>query len=132
MEHLTLQIAATVAFLIGETLLIFKKKFGWVLRQVGLILLVALYLVTNLRLMIVPTIASMIIGLFAYLKWRKDDKKKQQEGLVKDMSAFAKATELCVTHGLVLSTPAKEVKKMKLRQIEKELEAIVTKKEKRK
>ena len=81
MEYLEIQIAATVAFLIGETLLIFKKKFGWVLRQVGLIFLVALYLVTDLRLMIVPTVASMIVGLSAYLKWRKDDKIKYQEFL---------------------------------------------------
>jgi len=81
MEHLEIQIAATAAFLIGETLLIFKKKFGWVLRQVGLIFLVALYLVTDLRLMIVPTVASMIVGLSAYLKWRKDDKEKYQKFL---------------------------------------------------
>lgn len=83
MEHLTLQIAATAAFLVGETLLIFKKKFGWVLRQIGLIFLVALYLVTDLRLMIVPTVTSMIVGLSAYLKWRKDDKIKYQEFLRK-------------------------------------------------
>ena len=81
MEYLEIQIAATAAFLIGETLLIFKKKFGWVLRQVGLIFLVVLYLVTDLRLMIVPTVASMIVGLSAYLKWRKDDKEKYQKFL---------------------------------------------------
>lgn len=131
MIHLELQIAATVAFLIGETLLIFKKKFGWVLRQVGLIFLVAIYLLTDLRLMIIPTIASMIVGLSAYLKWRKDDKKKQQERFVKNMTSFIKATELCVTHGLVLATPALKVKEMKLRQIEKELEALQIKKVKK-
>jgi len=131
MIHLEIQIAATAAFLIGETLLIFKKKFGWVLRQVGLIFLVALYLVTDLRLMIVPTVASMIVGLSAYLKWRKDDRKKRQQEFVKSMTSFVKATELCVTHGLVLATPAKEVKKMKLRQIEKELKALQIKKEKK-
>ena len=131
MEHLEIQIAATVAFLTGETLLIFKKKFGWVLRQVGLIFLVAIYLVTDLRLMIVPTITSMIVGLSAYLKWRKDDKKKQQEKWVKGMTLLAKTTELSATHGLILATPAKEVKRMKLRQIEKELEALQIKKEKK-
>jgi len=131
MIHLELQIAATAAFLVGETLLIFKKKFGWVLRQVGLIFLVAIYLLTDLRLMIIPTAASMIVGLSAYLKWRKDDKKKQQERFVKYMTSFVKATELCVTHGLVLATPALEVKKMKLRQIEKDLEALQVKKVKK-
>lgn len=81
MEHLTLQILATVAFLVGETLLVFKKKFGWILRQIGLIFLVAIYLLADLRLMIIPTIASMIVGLSAYLKWRKDDKEKRQKFL---------------------------------------------------
>jgi len=128
MIHLELQIAATAAFLVGETLLIFKKKFGWVLRQIGLIFLVAIYLLTDLRLMIIPTVASMIVGLSAYLKWRRDDKKKRQQEFVKNMTSFAKATELCVIHGLVLSTPAKEVKRMKLRQIEKELKEITEKK----
>jgi len=131
MIHLELQIAATVAFLIGETLLIFKKKFGWVLRQIGLIFLVAIYLVTDLQLMIIPTVASMIVGLSAYLKWRKDDKKKRQQEFVKNMTSFVKATELCVTHGLVLATPALKVKEMKLRQIEKELEALQIKKVKK-
>lgn len=130
MEYLEIQIAATVAFLIGETLLIFKKKFGWVLRQVGLVFLVALYLVADLRLMIVPTVASMIVGLSAYLKWRKDDKKKQQEKLIKSMTTFAKTTELCITHGLILATPALKIKQMKLKQIEKELEMLKIKKEK--
>lgn len=129
--YIEIQIAATAAFLVGETLLVFKKKFGWALRQVGLIFLVALYLVTDLRLMIVPTVASMIVGLSAYLKWRKDDKKKRQEKWVKAMTSFVKATELCVTHGLVLATPALEVKRMKLRQIEKELEVLQIKKEKK-
>jgi len=130
MIHLEIQIAATVAFLIGETLLIFKKKFGWMLRQAGLIFLVAIYLLTDLWLMTIPTVASMIIGLSAYLKWRKDDKKKRQEEWIKAMATFAKATELCVTHGLVLATPALEVKRMKLRQIERDLEALQIKKEK--
>ncbi len=48
------------------------------------------------------------------------------------MVLFAETTELCVTHGLVFATPAKEVKRMKLRQIEKELEALEIKKEKKK
>jgi hypothetical protein len=81
MIYLELQIAATIAFLVGEFLLIFKRKFGWVLRQVGLIFLVAIYLSTDLRLMIIPTVASMIVGLSAYLKWRKDDREKQQKFL---------------------------------------------------
>lgn len=126
MIYLELQIAATVAFLVGETLLIFKKKFGWILRQIGLIFLVAIYLLTDLRLMIIPTVASMIVGLFAYLKWRKDDKKKQ----VKDISLYffktIKAAELCITHGLILATPALKIKQMKLRQIEKDLEKLKT------
>jgi len=131
MIHIELQTAATVAFLIGESLLIFKRKFGWALRQIGLVFLVTIYLLTDLRLMIIPTVASMIIGLSAYLKWRKDDKKKCQEKWVKDMGTFIKATSLCVTHGLVLATPALEVKRMKLRQLEKDLEALQIKKEKK-
>ena len=36
-----------------------------------------------------------------------------------------KVTKLRVTHGLILTTPAKEIKRMKLRQIEKEVKTLV-------
>lgn len=57
--------------------------------------------------------------------------KITKQELVKAMVLFIKATELCITHGLVLATPAKEVKRMKLRQIEKELKALQIKKVKK-
>jgi len=37
---------------------------------------------------------------------------------------FQEATRLHVLYGAILSTPAKEIKKMKLRQIKKELEDL--------
>lgn len=37
---------------------------------------------------------------------------------------FQEATRLHVLYGAILSTPAKEIKKMKLRQIKKELEML--------
>lgn len=83
MIHLELQIAATTVFIIGESFLIFKKKSGWVWRQIGLVLLVIINYLAGLYLMILPTVASMAIGLIAYLKWRKDDKEKHQEFLRK-------------------------------------------------
>lgn len=42
----------------------------------------------------------------------------------KFLPLFVKATELCVLYGLIRSTPAKEIKKMKLRQIRKELKIL--------
>lgn len=38
----------------------------------------------------------------------------------KIITYFIKATKLRITHGVILTTPAKEIKRMKLRQIEKE------------
>ncbi len=81
MEYFTLQIITTITFLIGESLLIFKKKSGWAWRQIGLALLVIINYLIGLYLLIIPTVASMVIGLLAYLKWRKDDKKKQVKGI---------------------------------------------------
>jgi len=62
--------------------------------------------------------------VWVYLAIRYTREKKKQQKLVKGMVLFAKTTELCVTHGLVCATPALEVKRMKLRQIEKELEEL--------
>lgn len=81
MIHLELQIAATAVFIIGESFLIFKKKSGWIWRQIGLVLLVIINYLAGLYLMILPTVASMVIGFIAYLKWRKDDKEKWQKFL---------------------------------------------------
>ena len=44
--------------------------------------------------------------------------------LQKAISIFQEATRLRVLYGMILSTPAKEIKKMKLRQIKKELKAL--------
>ncbi len=44
--------------------------------------------------------------------------------LEKSVAVFVRGTQLCVTYGLILTTPAKEIKKTKLRQIEKELKAL--------
>ena len=37
---------------------------------------------------------------------------------------FSEAVRLHVLYGMILTTPAKEIKKMKLRQIKKELKAL--------
>jgi len=42
---------------------------------------------------------------------------------------FQEATRLHVLYGAILSTPAKEIKKMKLRQVKRELEDLKTKME---
>jgi len=49
--------------------------------------------------------------------------------LEKAVYLFTEAVRLHVLYGAILSTPAKEIKKMKLRQIKKELEILKAKKE---
>ena len=49
--------------------------------------------------------------------------------LEKAVYFFTEATRLHVLYGAILSTPAKEIKKMKLRQIKKELEILKAKME---
>lgn len=44
--------------------------------------------------------------------------------LEKAVYLFTEATRLCVLYGAILTTPAKEIKKMKLRQVKKELEKL--------
>ena len=45
----------------------------------------------------------------------------------KAISRFVEASRLRVLYGMILATPAKEIKRMKLRQIKKELETLNTK-----
>lgn len=49
---------------------------------------------------------------------------KANNSLQKALSLFAEATRLRVLYGMILTTPAVEIKKMKLRQIKKELEML--------
>lgn len=49
---------------------------------------------------------------------------KPRNALAKALGRWAKAVQLWTTHGLILATPAKEIKRMKLRQIEKDLKAL--------
>lgn len=49
---------------------------------------------------------------------------KPRNALQKALCRWAKAVQLCTIHGLILTIPAKEIKKMKLRQIEKDLKAL--------
>lgn len=45
--------------------------------------------------------------------------------MVKFIIYLTKVAKLSVTHGLILATPAKEIKRMKLRQIENELIELI-------
>lgn len=45
----------------------------------------------------------------------------------KFLLVYVKATELCVLYGLIYATPAKEIKRMKLRQLEREIADIIYK-----
>ena len=76
MKYLELQILATLIFFTAEIHLIYKKKAGWAYRQFGLVLIIILNYLAGLYLLIVTTVISMILGTLAYLKWRKDDRKK--------------------------------------------------------
>lgn len=51
--------------------------------------------------------------------------------LEKAVYFFTEATRLHVLYGAILSTPAKEIKRMKLRQLKKELQILKTKMEKK-
>ena len=51
--------------------------------------------------------------------------------LEKAVYLFTEAVRLHVLYGMILTTPAKEIKKMKLRQIKKELEILKAKMEER-
>ena len=44
--------------------------------------------------------------------------------IIKALYFFSEASRLCVLHGMILMTPAVEIKKMKLRQIENELRTL--------
>lgn len=48
-----------------------------------------------------------------------------KDELTRELFIFMEATRLHIQHGLILATPAKQIKKMKLRQIKKELEFLV-------
>lgn len=48
--------------------------------------------------------------------------------LEKALFLFVEATRLRVLYGIILTTPAKEIKKMKLRRIKKELKILNAKK----
>jgi len=59
---------------------------------------------------------------------KKDKEKIICNTLVKTcslyLSLFQKTTRLLFLYGMIRATPAKEIKKMKLRQIKKDLEAL--------
>lgn len=48
-----------------------------------------------------------------------------KDDLTRELYIFIEATRLHIQHGLILATPAKKIKRMKLRQIEKDLEFLV-------
>jgi len=50
--------------------------------------------------------------------------KRFYNSVQKALSLYQEATRLRVLYGMILTTPAKEIKKMKLRQIKKELEML--------
>ena len=56
-----------------------------------------------------------------------DEGQMDGKGIIKALSLLAEAARLCFLYGMILTTPAREIKKMKLRQIEKELRALKTK-----
>jgi len=49
--------------------------------------------------------------------------------LEKALSLFIETNRLLILYGMILTTPAKEIKKMKLRQIKKEINILNIKKE---
>lgn len=51
--------------------------------------------------------------------------KEKKLSLEKSLAFFIEATRLSVLYGMILTTPAKEIKKMKLRQIKKELKTLL-------
>lgn len=53
---------------------------------------------------------------------------KGLNSLYESVSLFNEVIRLHALYGMILSTPAKEIKKMKLRQIKKELEMLSAKK----
>ena len=55
-------------------------------------------------------------------------KQESMKGISLYLYKIIKAAELCITHELILATPALKIKQMKLRQIEKELKALKEKK----
>ena len=55
--------------------------------------------------------------------------KEKKLNLEKSLALFIEATRLCVLYGMILTTPAKEIKKMKLRQIKKELKTLLNQEE---
>ena len=59
----------------------------------------------------------------------KDAKLNERvAGFYRSWQKFLEAARLRVLYGMILTTPAKEIKKMKLRQIKKELKMLDAKK----
>ena len=60
-------------------------------------------------------------------KISKGERMKKYNPLQKALSTFQEATRLSVLYGMILITPAKEIKRMKLRQIKKDLKKLKNK-----
>lgn len=76
MELLTLQIFATIMSLAGAVCFIFKKKIGWIFGIVAMPIFALINYLIALYVLIIPSIASLIINIIGYTRWRREEKKK--------------------------------------------------------
>jgi len=77
MRFIELQIIATALSLIGGVLLIFKKKDGWVLSALAVVIFAAMNYKVGLYILIIPCVFSVAITLAGWFKWRKDERRKK-------------------------------------------------------
>jgi len=79
MRFIELQIIAMILALVSATLLVFKKKNGWLLQVVVATLFLILNYKAELYFLAVPCIFSGIVSLCGWFKWRRDEKNILKE-----------------------------------------------------
>lgn len=89
MNFLILQIVTTILALIANGFLIFKKRMGWLLGAVTIVLFIIINYHAKLYVMIIPCVASLGIGLAGWIKWRgsEEDKLRTENEALKEEKA---------------------------------------------
>jgi len=76
-RFLGLQIVVMVLGLIGTCCLILKKKTGWALGAITILLLILINYLANLYILIIPCVASLALSIVGYVKWKKEEREEK-------------------------------------------------------
>ena len=71
MTLLILQIVATLVSFCGGMLLVYKRRLGWLVGFVALILLMIINYSAGLYILMIPCMSYSVVNILGYINWKK-------------------------------------------------------------